>query len=164
MNPERIDPLQKPIIQAKIQMLRDQRTAKYAQLKEIQAAQLDPVKQATMGPDQSAQILKDLDQNYKDETDLLTGALGKAPAEPAAGTGTITTQRVPNESERNILDILKDQGVTLPSWQPQTTSIGGGPPAPVYTDGHVIKNPTTGEMRIMQNGQWMPYQQSGAAQ
>jgi hypothetical protein len=61
---------------------------------------------------------------------LPTGQTVTAASMAAApgGVGSMTTQRQPNASEQNIINILGGQGITLPSFQPKTTTTGQGVP------------------------------------
>lgn len=100
------DPMQKPLFAARLQMIRDQRAAHYNELKETQAASLDPLKSRSIPKGKLDQIKTNIDQTYKDEATLLAEA-SKSAVAPADMGGSLSMTPVPNAQEGNILNLAR---------------------------------------------------------
>jgi hypothetical protein len=124
-NAEEVDIIRSPF--------REQRKPLETQLQVLQKQQADPTT-VTLGnaskyQAQIDQIQGQINDLYTKERDAIdTWRKGgpaslKAPAAPAP-VGSYSMQRVPNESEQNIINLLAAKGITLPSFQQQTGTAG----------------------------------------
>jgi hypothetical protein len=134
------DPLQKPILQARIQMLRDRRASLYNERKEIHAAQMDPGKRSFITPGRNDAITRELDASYKAEHDLLSEGLTKQ-TPPSEGTMTVNNQAG--------ISAQVSPGSMAVNGQTTASPQQGLPEAPL---GFRYIDPATGKKMIKQKG------------
>lgn len=140
MPPDQTDPMQKPLFQAKLRSIREQREAAYEELKQLNAAKLDPVKSDQVNPERIKTLQAQIDKTYADEQGILTEAAPKATAPESPGSSSMTPFKGWPSSG------------TTPAAAPAPTPSWSGHP-----DGTILTSPSTGKQFIMQNGQPVPY-------
>jgi hypothetical protein len=138
--------MQKPIFQAQLRSIREQREAAYDELKQINAAKLDPFKSDHVPAGRDKVLQAQIDQTYADEQKILAQATPK-PAEAEQPSGNIA-------------------GYNPASPTPSSPSAWVGPTAPLgaapngtpdtYAEGHILTNRRTGVSLVKRQGQWVP--------
>jgi hypothetical protein len=169
MPPDQGDPMQKPIFQAQLRSIREQREAAYDELKQINAAKLDPFKSGQVPAGRDKVLQAQIDQTYADEQKILAQATPK-PAEAAQPSGNIAgynpaspTQSSPSawvgptaplgaEGIQNLSRSMAGPGAAPIN---QTVLAPNGTPD-TYAEGHILTNRRTGVSLVKRQGQWVP--------
>jgi hypothetical protein len=145
----RPDPMQKPQFSARVQMLRDDRVTLQNELRQIHVARsnvLTPADALSEGKVREAAIRKELAANVAEEMGMLTGP--EKAASPA-GTLSFNGKVVSTTAAPGSLSIR-------PAGQVAPAMIPGLPDPSKFEEGHILRNKTTGQTMILQQGAWVP--------
>ena len=143
MPPNEGDPMQKPIFQAQLRSIREQREAAYEELKQINEAKLDPFKSSQVPAGRDKVLQAQIDQTYADEQKILAQASPKPAAPETPGSASMTP---------------------FTGWPSDATAQPAAiAPTQSHPEGTVIRHQQTGQTLVMNNGQWTPMAQGESA-